>query len=577
MRFLRYVLPYKRYVIGAALGGIVKFTVPLLVPQITRHLLDDVYLNPALGTPDKLRELFMDVGGMIAIFVFFWAPFTYMRHYCAGKAGQRSMFDLRCDLYDRILAMSTSFFDRNKSGTLVSRLISDVELAQNIVGNALTNVWMDTAALALTIYFLLRIDVAITFVALMTFPFYLYFFRRIQRDIKASTHEVQEELARMSGELQEKIAGNRVVHAFTQEQTEHNSFLRESETLFSKNMHRVRLQSTNSSISGILVQIAPLIVALYGGYRVIMGHLTVGELVAVGMYLAPLYLPLERFSDLNVVIANSLASLERIFDVMDEEPDVRDRPNAVELQQVRGEVAFDHVHFAYHNIADDSPVLRDVNFKVDPGQKVALVGPSGAGKSTIVSLIPRFYDVEAGAVRVDNQDIRQMTVKSLRRHIGIVLQNPILFSGTIRENILYGKPDSTEDEIIAAAKAANAYDFICAFPKGLDTEVGEGGGFLSGGQRQRITLARAFLKDPKILILDEATSSLDAESERLVQSALERLMVGRTTFIIAHRLSTIINADWILVLQKGAVVESGTHSQLLQQDGTYHRLYQHVS
>jgi ATP-binding cassette, subfamily B, putative efflux pump len=576
VRFLSYVWPYKHYVAAAAIGGTVKFTVPLLVPEITRHLVDNVYLNPDMTPDARTNELVTYVGGLMLVFLFFWAPWTYVRHYYAGKAGHQSVFDLRCDLYYRILRMSASFFDRNKSGGIVARLISDIELAQNLVGSALTNIWMDMAALIVILFFLLRIDPGVTAVALVTFPIYLYFFRRLKNEIQSSSHRVQEEIAHLSGNIQEKIAGSRVVHAFAQEKNEEKSFLQDSNKLLSMTMHRVYLQSLNVTITGIIIQAAPLIVMIYGGYRVIDGTLTVGQLIAATMYLTPLYTPLQRFSELNVVFANSMAALHRVFEIMDQKPEIRSKPGALKVDDVQGHVEFDQVGFAYPNQAEDEepgPVLRDITFTVEPGQKVALVGPSGAGKSTVVSLIPRFYDVDSGVVRIDNHDVRDLHVRSLRRHVGLVLQTPILFSGTIWDNIRYGEPDATESAIIEACKMANAYDFIMNLPRGFNTEVGEGGALLSGGQRQRITIARAFLKDPKILILDEATSALDSQSEKLIQAALERLMVGRTTFIIAHRLSTIENADRILVFEAGRIVETGTHQQLLQRNGVYQRLY----
>jgi subfamily B ATP-binding cassette protein MsbA len=474
---------------------------------------------------------------------------------------------MRCDLYYRILRMSASFFHRNKSGAILTRLISDIALAQNLVGTAITNIWMDAIALVVILYFLLRIDVLTTVVALATFPVYLFFFRRFSREMRTVTRQLQDELSAMSSSAQERIAGSVVVHAFAQEHTERKRFEGDSERLFSTNMRRVLIQSLNQSITGTLVGISPLIVICFGGYRVIAGAMTVGELIAVTMYLASLYLPLQRFSELNVVYANAMAALDRIYEIMDEKPEIVDAPGAVELPQIRGEVEFDRVSFSYN---ESCPVLHDVAFRVRPGERVALVGPSGSGKTTIVSLIPRFYDVQAGHLRIDGHDVREVTVKSLRRHIGMVLQDPILFSGSVRENILYGKPEAADDEVIAASRAANAYDFIMDLPHGFDSEVGERGCFLSGGQRQRITIARAFLKDPRILILDEATANLDPESEHLIQAAMKRLVVGRTTFIIAHRLSTIINADRILVLSAGQVVESGTHHELLANGGLYH-------
>ncbi len=575
IRFLSYVRPYKWQVVAASIGGIVKFSVPLLVPQITRYLLDSVFLNPALSSQEKINALMASVGGLILVFIFLWTPLTYIRHYYAGKAGYISVIDLRQELYYRILRMSASFFDRHKSGGIVSRLISDVEIAQNLVGSALTNIWMDLVSLLLIGYFLLTIDLGVMLVAVITFPFYIYFFRRSQDAIKVSSLQVQAEIEALSGSLQEKIAGNRVVRAFGREEYEEETFERDSQKLMSTSMHRVYLQSVNLAITGVIVNVAPLIVMLYGGYQVINGALSIGSLIAVTMYLPSLYTPLQRFSDLGVVFANSMAAVDRVFEIMDQKPEIHDAPGALDLDQVEGRVEFEHVSFAYHLEDEPGPVLRDMSFVVEPGEKIALVGPSGSGKSTVVSLIPRFYDVDSGYVRIDGHDVREITLQTLRRSVGMVLQTPILFSGTIYDNIRYGKPEAEETEVIEACRAANAWDFIQRLPKGLYSEVGEGGGYLSGGQRQRLTIARAFLKDPKILILDEATSALDSESERLIQAALEKLMIGRTTFIIAHRLSTIENADLIFVMERGRLIESGTHDELLHNAGLYQKLYAH--
>ncbi|MCL5270682.1 MAG: ABC transporter ATP-binding protein/permease [bacterium] len=571
IRFLGYVRPYTKYIVLGVIGGIVKFSVPLLMPQIIRHLIDGVFLSKTMTAAQKLHELYYYVFGMIGIYVVIYAPWTYMRHYFTAKAGHQSVFDLRCELYYRILRMSASFFKRNKSGGIVSRLISDVELAQNLVGSALTNIWMDGAALFVVIYFLLRIDVRTTLVALATFPIYLYFFRKLGHEIKSMSYQVQKEIAEISGNVNEKISGSAVVHAFNQEKRESKRFKQDSDHLFSTVMRRIFYQSTNVTVTGVLTALAPMLVYLYGGYQVIQGHLRVGDLVAVGMYLGPLYLPLQRFSELNIIFANSMAALDRIFEIMDEKPDIADRPGALELEDIRGEVRFERVCFAYD---EGVPVLRDIDFAARPGQRVALVGPSGSGKSTLVSLIPRFYDPARGAVRIDDHDVRDIGVKSLRRHIGMVLQDPILFSGTIRDNILYGNPHARPEEVRRACESANALGFIEELPGGLETEVGERGNSLSGGQKQRLTIARAFLKNPRILILDEPTSALDSESERLIQEALGRLMLGRTTFIIAHRLSTVTNADMILVMQNGRIVEEGRHDDLLRSGRVYRRLYE---
>jgi len=570
LRFLGYVRPYSGYIVLAAFGGCVKFLVPLAVPKILQHLIDGVFANPDLTAAGKSRLVFLYLGGLGAVFLFFWAPLTYVRHYYAGKAGNRSVFDLRVDLYYRVLRMSASFFNRHKSGEIVSRLINDIALAQNLVGTALTNVWMDAAAITVVLVIIFNMHVKMSLVALAVFPVYLYFFRKLGREVRASSYEVQKETAVLSGSVSERISGSQVVHAFTKELSERKHFYRDSRSLYARTMRTVYFQSLNMAISGVLTQLAPLLVIAYGGHLVITREITIGQLVAFMLYLNPLYIPLQRFSELNAIFANSMAALDRIFEILDEKPEVVDKPGAVILKSVEGRVEFDRVGFSYK---PKEPVLSGVSFLVKPGQRVALVGPSGSGKSTLVSLLPRFYDVDSGRISIDGHDLRTIQVKSLRRHIGLVLQDPVLFSGSIRENILYGNPESGWEEMVAASRAANAYDFISELPEGFETDVGERGNFLSGGQKQRLTIARAFLKDPKILVLDEPTSALDAESEQLIKEALERLMVNRTTFIIAHRLSTVSNVDFILVLYRGRIVESGRHEELLRNRGLYHSLY----
>jgi len=570
-RFLAYVKPYRGAVLLAALGGVVKFTLPLLVPQLTRHLIDNVFVNQALAASEKVEELFFYAGIMIGLFVIVWAPFTYMRSYFAGKAGHRSVFDLRCDLYYHILRMSSSFFSENKSGGIVSRLISDVALVQNLVGSALTNIWIDGAAVFVIIYFLLGIDPPTALVAMATFPLYIFFFKKIGSKIKKTSYDVQKEIEIMSGDVQEKMAGNVVVRSFTREKHEEKIFNDYSENLFITTMRRIMLQSVNISVSGLMMNLAPLLVIIFGGYRVVHGMISLGDLIAVTMYLHPLYLPLQRFSELNVVFSNSMAALQRIFEIMDQKPEIMDKKNAHAFESVAGHVRFENVFFGYNN---GEPILKGMSFDVQAGTRVALVGKSGSGKSTVVSLIPRLYDVNKGRVAIDGYDVRDVKQRSLRRQIGMVLQDPILFSGTIRENIRYGRPKADNKEIVEACEMANALEFIKTLPNGMGTEVGEQGVFLSGGQKQRITIARAFLKNPKILILDEATSSLDSVSEAMIQEALERLMEGRTTFIIAHRLSTIVNVDNIMVLDNGSIIESGNHTDLLKKSSEYRKLYE---
>lgn len=577
VRFLHYVRPYTKYVILAIIGGVVKFAVPMLVPLIIRHLFDNVFLSDSMTTEQKQGELIFYLGGLVGIFLFVYAPWVYVRHQYVAKAGLKAAFALRCDLYYRILRMSASFFKRRKSGSILSRLMNDMHLVQNLVGPVLTNIWLDGAALILAVVLMFRCDVRATLVALGTFPVYLYFFRKFRRVIRYSAKQVQEEISEMSGNVSERISGSIVVHAFTQEKNERTKFQQESAHLYSTTMRRSFYQSLHAMTSFTLTNISPLVVIFYCGWRIVTdvpesdGAMTIGTLTAMIFFLGYLYTPLQRFSDLNVLLANATAALDRIFEIMDEDPEIASRPGAVAVEKIEGRVEFEEVKFSYD---EDEPVLNDISFSVQPGQQVALVGPSGSGKSTIAGLIPRFYDVESGAIKIDGKDIRDFKVKSLRSHIGMVLQDPILFSGSIRENILYGDPTADEKRLVEACKAANAMEFIGTLPDGFDSEVGERGNFLSGGQKQRLTLARAFLKNPQILILDEATSSLDSESEHLIQNAMDRLVVGRTTFIIAHRLSTIVNSDLILVLENGSIKEAGTHKELLQNGSLYHHLYE---
>ncbi len=570
LRFLAYIKPYGWAIFLAAIGGVVKFTLPLVVPQLTRYLIDEVFPSTVLSTPEKIHALLFATGSVILLFLFVWAPFTYVRHYFAGVAGNRSVFDLRCDLYQHVLRMSASFFNRQRSGNVVSRLIQDVAQAQNMVGNALTNIWIDGAAIIAILYFLFNIDGFMTWVALANFPVYIFFFRFLGTRIKANSHAVQQGIEVMSGVVQERVAGNVIIRAFTGEEREQKAFVELSDELLGTTMKSVHLQSLNMMISGVLTNIAPLVVIIVGGLRVISGALTVGELVAITMYLNPLYLPLQRFSELNAVFSTSMAAIDRIFELMDMKPEIKEREGARDIEHVRGEVAFHDVSFGYHG---GYLILKHLNFRVKAGQRIAIVGRSGSGKSTIVNLIPRFYDPTSGAITIDGIDVRDFTLQSLRRHIGMVLQDPILFSGTIRENLLYGRPTAKKEELLVALQEANAYDFVMQLPRGIDTEVGERGLLLSGGQKQRLTIARAFLKDPAILILDEATSALDTESEALIQDSLNRLMENRTTFIIAHRLSTIQHADLILVLDQGSIVEMGTHEELLARGAVYRTLY----
>ena len=572
--------------------GILKFCLPLLLPLVLKFITDDILgqSRPG-GTTDPISRAMIDYSrwlsshlpflgsdrfGMLnaialtmLLVYFLLAIATYYRSLLAGKAGQRLIFDMRFDMYLHLQRMAHSFYANHQSGAIVSRFMSDIALAQNFVGSALTNVWMDGASLFFVIYVLFYLEPRLAWVSLTVMPFYVLTIRYMSPLIKKSSRRSQEKLEEMSGDLQEKIAGMTVVKAFVQERREARRFFKTSHQLTDMFFHNIRLGALNQMFTGFLTTAAPLIVVWIASFFVLREQMTVGTMIAFYGYLGSLYLPLQRFSELGLVVSNSMAAIERIFELMDVMPEVQEKPNALVLPPSRGQVSFAQVNFSYDN---NLATLFDLNFEINSGEVVALVGQSGSGKSSLVSLIPRFYDVTSGRVLIDGHDVRDLTFKSLRGQIGIVLQETVLFSASLRENLLYGNPRASDQDLLRAAEMANALEFIERLPNGFETPIGERGIKLSGGQRQRIAIARAFLKNPRILILDEATSALDSESEHLIQDALWRLMQGRTTIIIAHRLSTIIHADRILVMHEGRIVETGRHPDLLAAGGQYTRL-----
>ena len=573
IRFLGYLKPYWWLVVLAGIGGAVKLSMPLVFPKILAHFIDDVLpATSAMTYQEKLNDLAFWSLVMVALYVVIWIPFTYYRHYLAGLAAQKTIFDLRCQLYDHIQRMSASYYNRNRSGEIVSRMINDVKLVQDLIGNALTNIWMDSVVLIVVLVLMLKMNWILTLVSVSLFPLYIIFTKKLKKIVRQNSREVQSELAGMQGDLQEKITGYSVVKLFTRERQEASRFRHRSETLLEKQVLSTKYSTWNVVIVGLLTALMPVLVVYVGGRFVLAGALTIGEIVVFNTYLGQFYLPINRFSELNVVVAQSMAGVERIFHVLDTEPDVQDQPDAVKFDNaVPCRIELRDVSFKYEE--GDEAVLKGISLTIDEGQKVALVGHSGCGKSTITNLITRFYDVNSGEVLIGGRDVKEYTLRSLRASIGMVFQETILFSGSIEENLRYAKPSATKEQMIQALRAANAYDFVMGMPHGMKTEVGEHGIGLSGGQKQRIAIARVFLKNPRILILDEATSALDTESETLIQDALDRLMNGRTSIVIAHRLSTIINSDLIVAMNAGEIVETGTHDELLARNGLYSAMY----
>jgi len=568
-RFLAYIKPYWPFVALATLAGIMKFLTPLVFPWMLRLLLDNVALNDTLSVAESNQLIQRYVGAMLAALVV-WMIACYYRSVFGAMAGHCMIRDLRIALFDHVQRLSHSFFARNQSGAIVSRVINDLNMAQNFVGSALTNVWMDTITLIVLSVILFSIHPKLTLVSLILMPVYILSLRTIGSRIRLVSKEAQQRLEVLSGGLQERVAGVNVVKGFSREHQEAQAFASQANKLLNKILYSVRFVAINEMLVGLVVHGAPILVVWYGIYQINAGQLTVGELTQFLLYLAMFYFPLQRLADLSVVLANAMAAIERIFEYFDTQPQIREHPNAITLDDCRGAISFANVAFSYDV---GQPVLEGINLEIKSGETVAFVGPSGSGKSTLANLVPRFYDPEVGSICIDGYDLRHVQLASLRSHIGIVNQETVLFSGTVLENLQLANPDADHDSVRAALEAANALEFVDALPEGWWTEIGERGAQLSGGQKQRLALARAFLRNPSILILDEATSALDSRAEQHIQQALERLLRNRTSIVIAHRLSTILNADKIVVLEHGRIVEMGPHRTLLARSGLYASLY----
>lgn len=568
---MRFVKPYTWEVIVTIIIGIFKFAIPLFIPLLIKIVIDDIIGAADLTSAEKTTQLFWWLGGTIFVFFVIRPPIEYFRQYLAQHVSNKVLYDVRRDMHEHLQKLSLRFYANSRTGDIISRTINDVEQTKNFVVTGLMNVWLDLATIIIAVCIMLTLNVELTIVALIVFPFYALSVRYFFGKLRALTRERSKSLAGVQSYLHERVAGMSVVKSFTLEEREQENFAKVNGEFLDASLKQTRWNAKSFAVVNTITDVAPLLVIGYAGYQVIHGHLSVGTMVAFIAYIERLYSPLRRLVSASTTLTQAIASMDRMFELMDEPHEIQDKKGAHELTRARGDIAFDHVSFKYD--PDGSEILHDVNFTVKAGETVAFVGMSGGGKSTIVNLIPRFYEVSEGAVRIDGHDVRDVTVKSLREQIGLVLQDTILFSDTIRENILMGQPNATEEQMIAAAKAANAHDFIVSLPQGYDTTVGERGVKLSGGQKQRVAIARVFLKNPAILVLDEATSALDLESESLIQESVEKLAADRTTIMIAHRLSTITHADRIIVISHGKVIEQGTHQQLLRQQSAYYDLY----
>jgi ATP-binding cassette subfamily B protein len=482
----------------------------------------------------------------------------------------RVAYDLRNDFYDSVQHLPFAFHNRAHTGDLMSRATGDIAETERFVGRGLMELVSVVLLLVGVVIAMLLEDARLAALALIPFPILLTATVRFGNVIRPMFKRIQEQLGVLSTTMQESMTGIRVVKAFAREPYELERFDRENDTWFNRRYRVIKVWANNWPLFTFLIALSVFLLLWIGGPLALSDEITVGTLFAMISYVLMLNGPAQRLGFLVNLAATAGASANRVFEIMDTPNEIVEQPDAVNLDQVKGQVTFEAVSFAYRN---KQPVLEDISFTAQPGQIVALMGPTGAGKSSVINLIPRFYDPCTGRVLIDGLDIRDVTLQSLRHHIGIVLQEPFLFSATIAQNIAYGLPEADLADIIAAARAARAHDFIESFPDGYETRVGERGVTLSGGQKQRVAIARALLYDPKILILDDSTSSVDTETEHLIQQALQVLMEGRTTFVIAQRLLTLKNADQILVLDHGRVVQRGTHNELLARDGLYREIY----
>lgn len=563
-RLVVFVKPYRWRMVFAVFCMIVAAAAYLVVPWLIKNVVDEVLQAKAMWMLNLI------VGAILIVFLLRGFA-TYGQTYNMSYIGQRVIIDIREALFKHLQRMSLSYFDRRKTGVIMSNLTNDVGALQSAIVENLVSMVTESVTLIGSFVSMLLIDWKLTLVTLITVPMVLGIINIFGKRLRLAGHDVQGRTADITSLLQETLSGIRVVKSFAHEDHEIKRFTTENENNFRAVMRATKLTSLLSPLVEFSAAIAITVILWYGGYSVVTGSITAGSLIAFLIYAINLSNPVKRLSQVYGNIQKAMAAGDRVLETLDTPEDVVEKENAIVMPPIQGQVVFDHVDFTYDG---EKMALQDFCLDVEPGEVTAIVGPSGAGKTTLANLLPRFYDVANGRVCIDGIDVRDVTFTSLREQIGLVPQDTMLFNTTIWENILYGNLAATDEEIVEAAKAANVMEFAQKLPNGLDTIVGERGNSLSGGQRQRVAIARAILKNPKILILDEATSALDTESERLVQEALDRLMRGRTAFVIAHRLSTIQNADRIIVLQQGKLVEQGTHEELLAlPNGVYQYLH----
>ena len=554
---------YRSRAMGVYVLALVVNGLTVVIPQTIRWIID-------AGIIQQNRSLLLlSLLGLIALTII-----KGLVDYVLGRwtevVSQGVAYDIRNTIYDKLSSLSFAYHDQAQTGQLLARSISDVERIRFLTGRGVLRLFQSSTLMLLTFAALLLMNPQLALLSMLLMPVLGYIAFRFGRIFRPLSLDLQQQLAEMTTVLEQNLRGSRIVKAFAQEDAEIRRFEEKNRDWFALARKQVIVQTQHIPLLDFIASLSTVAIIWLGGRLVIENTLTIGELVAFTTYLGQLISPVRRLGVIIPAVAMASAAGERIFTIIDAKSEVSDAPDARPLPPIEGQVRFEDVSFSYFN---QRTVLNKLNFQAEPGEVVALLGATGSGKSTIINLIPRFYDVTGGRIQVDGYDVRGVRLNSLRGQIGMVLQETILFAASIRENIAFGVDEATETEVIEAAKAAQAHDFIMAMPDGYETRVGERGATLSGGQKQRVAIARALLKNPRILLLDDATSSVDAETERLIQQALERLMEGRTSFIIAQRLSTVRMADKVLVLQDGRVAASGTHEELLRESGLYAEIY----